>query len=219
MWETSALLLPWRRTGRRVELCLCMGLPPVASSTDCDHPAARVLPTRRCGWDSCTRGVLWGASAPPTEFCSTWGWGPAPSSGRCLSRCADWPACCHSGRGCAWGSGLQTCPPSSPCGPTGRPICAPVARSHGLRPRSHAPRSASCAAWRQLGGLSWRPQGLPAPAAPKLHQVSRPFATPHQVWRGAAAARARRLPRAQRELAPRAAAVLRPLAWLLRPPR
>ena len=65
----------------------------------------RTNPLAACGWGACARGVDWGVSPyqPPTEFCSTWGRGPAPASGRCISRCRDWPACCHSGRGCDCG--------------------------------------------------------------------------------------------------------------------
>ena len=65
----------------------------------------RTNPLAACGWGACARGVDWGDSAfnPPTEFCSTWGRGPAPAGGRCLSRCHDWPACCQSGRGCDCG--------------------------------------------------------------------------------------------------------------------
>ena len=65
----------------------------------------RTNPLAACGWGACARGVDWGVSPyqPPTEFCSTWGRGPAPASGRCISRCRDWPACCQSGRGCDCG--------------------------------------------------------------------------------------------------------------------
>ena len=74
--------------------CACGALQTAAAAVS--HPGAlfdldtRTNPLAACGWDSCTRGVLWGATtAPPTEFCSTWGVGPAPASGRCLSRCDE----------------------------------------------------------------------------------------------------------------------------------
>ena len=59
-------------------------------------------PLAACGWGACSRGSSGSSiiNTPANEICSVWGQGPAPASGRCLSRCSGWPACCGTEEGC-----------------------------------------------------------------------------------------------------------------------
>ena len=57
-----------------------------------------------CGWAACSRGSSGHPSRHGTDLCSTWGESPAPDASRCLSRCADYPACCGTAAGCACGA-------------------------------------------------------------------------------------------------------------------
>ena len=60
-------------------------------------------PLAACGWGACSRGSAGSAvlDTSPADICSIWGNGPAPASGRCVSRCPAWPACCALPSGCA----------------------------------------------------------------------------------------------------------------------